>query len=121
MEREEFIICSAVWYQDGLKHESQPLNIDSGFVVTGRRHGNCFATVKAISYLACDNEVFLTALKRIENRMSQKEHIGFLTNLDRFVSRKEAWIIAKENNQIKFGLEASENGDNSILISENLW
>ena len=120
MQRDEFIICAAVWYQDGLKHESQPRNIDSGFVVTGRRHSNCFATAKAISTTSGNPEL-VSVIKRIEHRMTQKEHIGFLTSLDRFVSRKEAWIIAKENNQIKFGLEASENGDNSILISENLW
>ena len=29
--------------------------------------------------------------------------------------------IAKENNQIQFGLSASDNGEDSILISENLF
>ena len=46
---------------------------------------------------------------------------GFLTSKNRFVGRKEAWKIALANNQIKFGLEASDNGEDSILISENLY
>ena len=50
-----------------------------------------------------------------------RDHQGFITSLDRYVNRKEGWNIAVENNQIQFGLIASENGDDSILISENLY
>ena len=35
--------------------------------------------------------------------------------------QKEGWKIAKENNQIQWGLSASENGEDSQLISENLY
>ena len=34
---------------------------------------------------------------------------------------KLGFKIAKANNQIQFGLSATENGDDSILISENLY
>jgi hypothetical protein len=51
----------------------------------------------------------------------QRKHQGFITSLDRYVDRKEGWNIAKANNQIQFGLTASENEDDSILISENLY
>lgn len=50
-----------------------------------------------------------------------REKQGFMTSLNRFVDRKEAWKIAKANNQIKFGMKASENGEESELISENLY
>ena len=50
-----------------------------------------------------------------------REYQGFLTSENRFVNRMDAWVIAKNNNQIKFGLEASDNGENSELISENLY
>jgi len=53
----------------------------------------------------------------------QRKHQGFITSLDRYVDRKEGWSIAKANNQIQFGLKASENenDEESILISENLY
>ena len=53
--------------------------------------------------------------------MPQRENQGFLTSLNRYVDRKEGWKIAKENNQIQWGLSASENGEDSQLISENLY
>jgi hypothetical protein len=33
----EYIICSAIWFRDGKKYEMQPKNIESGFVISGRR------------------------------------------------------------------------------------
>jgi hypothetical protein len=50
-----------------------------------------------------------------------RDNQGFLTSLNRYVDRKEGWIIAKKNKQIQWGLEASENGEDSALISENLY
>ena len=32
----EFILCAAIWVNDGLKHEAQPENIETGFVICGR-------------------------------------------------------------------------------------
>lgn len=48
MEAKEFILCAAIWINDGLKHEQQPENIETGFVVCGRRHNNCYQTIKSL-------------------------------------------------------------------------
>lgn len=121
MEKREFILCAAIWYQDGLKHDAQPKNIETGFVIAGRRHHNCYATAKALAGL---DETIKLKITNIENTMSKEEyrnHQGFITSLDRYVNRREGYQIAKANNQIQFGLEASDNGEDSILISENLY
>jgi hypothetical protein len=78
----EYILCSAIYFNDGKNHIHQPKNIDEGFVVCGRRHHNCFATFKAMGS---------TKPERIE-RMDEVQ--GFLTNLDRFVDRVEGGKIA---------------------------
>jgi len=39
-----YIICAAIWFKDGNKYSHQPRNVDSGLVVCGRRHHNCFLT-----------------------------------------------------------------------------
>lgn len=115
----EFILCAAIWINDGEVHEQQPENIKTGFVICGRRHNNCYQTIKDVTGLHCNNVIgdFINSLSEDEIR----NHQGFITSLDRYVNRKEGWKIAKENNQIQFGLDASENGDESILISENLY
>lgn len=121
MEQKEYIICAAIWYKDGIKHDGQPKNIETGFVIAGRRHHNCYATAKALAGI---DEVIKLKITNIENTMSKEDyrkHQGFITSLDRYVDRKEAFQIAKANNQIVFGLDASDNGEDSILISENLY
>lgn len=85
----EYILCSAIYFNDGNEHIHQPKNIDTGFVVCGRRHHNCFATFKAMG---------LTKPERIE-RMGEVQ--GFITNTDRFVDREEASKIAFESGQTK--------------------
>jgi hypothetical protein len=112
----EFILYSAIWVNDKQKHNQQPTNIDIGFVVCGRRHHNCYQTIKD---LKGDVNSYFKTLDMTED--NYREHQGFITSLDRYVNRKEGWLIAKLNNQIRIGLTASENGDDSILISENLY
>jgi hypothetical protein len=78
------------------------------------------AAVNYNGHIVCDR--LLQALLNIDYTLTPgREHQGFLTSLNRFVNRKEAWKIAKLNNQIRFGLVASDNGDDSELISENLY
>jgi hypothetical protein len=94
----EFIICSAVHILDGVYYNSQPKNIDLGFVVSGRRHSDCYTTLSILGY-----------------NLSKDEHIhGFITNENRFVDRYEGLEIAKQANQIY-------NSDDKILISESLY
>jgi hypothetical protein len=83
--RQEYILCSAIWYQDGEPYAHQPKNIESGFVICGRRHHNIINTIGQKFYF----------------RTSENKHVqGFLTNLDRFVDRKEAAEIAYAYGQI---------------------
>jgi hypothetical protein len=90
----EFIVCSAVNYKTD--------------IICGLRHKHCYNTIKLIDPNITDDEYY-------------HYDKGFITSLNRFVSRKEAWKIALDNNQIKYGLAASDNGEESYLISENLF
>ena len=119
MEEKEFIICAAIYINDGKFHDQQPININKGFVVCGRRHNNCYQTIQSITGLGV-NETIGELIKSLNTEEIIK-HQGFVTSLDRYVDRKEGWIIAKNNNQIQYGLYASDNGEDSILISENLY
>jgi hypothetical protein len=112
----EFILCAAIWINDRKKHEQQPVNIEIGFVICVRRHNNCYQTVKD---LKGNVNTYFKSLDMSED--NYRKHQGFITSLNRYVNRKEGWNIAKANNQIQFGLTASENEDDSILISENLY
>ena len=116
MEQKEFILCAAIWINDNQVHNQQPENIEIGFVICGRRHNNCYQT---ITDLRGDVNGYFKSLNMSEG--DYREHQGFITSLDRYVNRREGFKIAKANNQIQFGLSATENGDDSILISENLY
>ena len=98
----ENIICSALHISNEKEYVHQPKNIKQGYVVCGRRHHNCFTTLFMI-----DSNVD-------KNIVTQ----GFLTNEDRFVSRKEAFQIARCSMQIK---NLGEWNQDSILFSEDLY
>lgn len=106
----EYILCSAVWYKEfpHIKNKEVPINsflpknITEGVVFCGFRHGQCIYSKYAI-----------TGLRDVE---SGKHIQGFLTNLNRFVDRQEAWNIAKEANQI-----IKVSGSVGTLYSEDLW
>jgi hypothetical protein len=91
---EERILCAAIWFNDGLKHEHQPKGIPSGYVVAGRRHHNVYITHSIISKGAIVSDKLITA-------PSMPQEQGFLTSLDRFITRQEAAELAFENGQIK--------------------
>ena len=102
----EFILCAAIHYLDGQKHKDQPENIETGLVIAGRRHSDCYTTLMS---LAGDDK------KELVDREGQ----GFITSHNRFVGRKEAFQIAKKNNQIWHKLH--DDVDENILISEDLY
>jgi hypothetical protein len=90
-----YIICAAIWFKDGNKYSHQPRNIDSGIVVCGRRHHNCFLTAFELNGGKCIDGL---------NETNKKAVQGFLTSDDRFVDRKEAGVIAfkaGQNNRLK--------------------
>jgi hypothetical protein len=110
----EFIICSAIHFNDGKKYEHQPKNIELGFVVAGRRHHNCYATLSALGD-ALGLEERVRKLIDVIGRDKQ----GFITNTNRFVDRKEGMRITKAANQlINPSLHPEDEG---ILTSEDLY
>lgn len=118
-KNQEHILCAAIWINDHKKHEGQPENISEGFVICGRRHHNCYQTIKSLTGQNPNESI--GALLNSMSEEDQRNHQGFITSLDRFVNRNEGFKIAKANNQIQFGLKATDNGEDSILISENLY
>ena len=97
----EYILCSAIYVQDGNIYEHQPKNISSGYVICGRRHHNCFTSMQIFKEL---NKFDWDKKQVIQ---------GFLTNEDRFVDRIEGAKIAFECGQIK--------DEKERLISEHLY
>ena len=91
----EYILCSAVWYKElPLKKPEalrlrgySPYNTDKGIVLCGWRHANCLYQ--------------MVAIYGISNNEAGESIQGFLTNLNRFVDRKEAMEIALKSGQIK--------------------
>ena len=106
---DEYILCAANYYNDGIKHHHQPRNIEIGFVVCGRRHHNCIATFALMVGFPYDEKGI---------KLMNTEEQGFLTNKDRFVGRLEALDIARKANQLK-----PDEGINERigLYSENLY
>ena len=91
----EFILCASLKFHDN--------------IVSGHRHSDCYELIRKM----CPNIT--------DTSLPQREDQGFLTSLNRHVDRREGWKIAKENNQIKWGLNASDDNEESQLISENLY
>jgi hypothetical protein len=93
----EYILCSAIWYNDKKFYHKQPNNIKTGYIVCGYRHDRCF-----------------NMLYRLEKKVDAKLLIqGFLTSLERFVTREEGGKIAFKSGQI--------DKDNGCLLSEDLY
>lgn len=86
-----YIICAAIWFNDGKVYSHQPNNIIEGIVVCGRRHHNCFLT----AYELNGKE----KIKRLNN-LDKVTIQGFVTSDNRFVDRKEGGEIAFKAGQI---------------------
>ena len=82
MEKEkEYILCAAIWFDDGKEYRLQPKNITTGLVLCGWRHGCIFPQIGGL------------VAERQKLGIFEKEQ-GFLTNKNRFVGREEAAEIA---------------------------
>ncbi len=88
----EFILCAAINY--------------NGSIVCGHRHSTCYEILQKLTGLSDDD-------------LPQREDQGFLTSLNRFVDRKEAFKIAKGNDQIFHKM--FDDVDEGILASEDLY
>ena len=106
--QKEFILCAAINYD--------------GKIICGHRHGDCY---KTLTDLVGELE---------SDKLPSRDHQGFLTSKNRYVGREEAWVIAKANEQIVYGLKTCDRDNDkidewlglegpqkSILISENLY
>ncbi len=105
----EKIICAAVWYKEiPVKKDipvgsTNPRNCPTGLVFSGHRHGQCIYTKCAV-----------TGLRDCESGENVQ---GFLTSKNRFVTRREALIIALDQGQV---IDLSDvRGDK--LYSEDLY
>lgn len=106
--KEEYIVCSAVWVKDDTKMFSPPVNIDRGYVAYGLRHHNCFEVISRL-YGFKEGEGYPNSYKKLEKVQ------GFLTSKNRFVDRQEGLKIAKEMKQVSLPI-GHEN-----LYSEDLY
>lgn len=111
MEKQEYILCAANHYNDGLSHTHKPKNIEIGFVICGRRHHNCISIFAQMVGFPYSPEGM---------KLHQTEIQGFLTNTDRFVTRKEAYKIAFEADQI-IGPNKGYSENSIGLTSEDLY
>ena len=96
----EKVLCAAIWIDDGGNYYHQPINIPSGFVISGWRHGQILTTMNACGITSS------TARKSIQ---------GFITTKNRFLDRKEARDFVLSTGQ----LESTEWEDE--LYSEDLY
>lgn len=101
----ERIICSAIWYKEQTTAKCLPTNIDIGVVIAGHRHTHCIHTFVA-----------LTGKRSVLPECGDYVQ-GFLTDLNRFVDRIDAWKIADEAGQILDYERTSKN----YLYSEDIY
>lgn len=85
----EYILCAAIYFDDGKYYAHQPKGIQTGLVLCGWRHGCIFPQIGGL------------VKERQELGIYEKEQ-GFLTSKNRFVNRHEATLIAKKAGQITF-------------------
>lgn len=112
----ERILCAAIHVQNDFVYREQPLNIERGIVICGRRHNNCYGIAEDL----------------IEDLWSKPVINGFITSEDRFVTREEGYEIAVAAGQCKPVEDTPERranqkwlgipeGTKPILISEMLY
>ena len=100
----QHIICAAIWYNDGKERPYLPINITTGVVVSGWRHGNCIGNLLEMF----PNKDYIT-----NNKDGKTTIQGFLTSDGKFVDREEAAQIAFDAGQIV--------KETKGLSSENLY
>lgn len=95
----EYILCAAIYYDNGKKRGYSYNGKDTGLMICGLRHNDCFVVLFEITDA---------------NKLNKKNATqGFLTSRARFVDRKDAAAIAFKAKQIK--------GKINLLFSEDLY
>ena len=104
LKPKEYILCSAIWYDDKVRYEYTPINIKSGMVFSGYRHSCIYESMKS----------HYASLFTFHKRWGNMEAVeGFLTSYNRFVERTEGATIAYKAGQV--------GKDVSYLFSEDLY
>ncbi len=91
----EYIYCAATWFKDQPTAHYLPKNINHGIVIGGINHTQILYTANAL-------------LGNRQHEQGEQEQ-AFLTSCNRFVNRKEALIIAKEQGQLNKMYNGDEN------------
>ena len=100
MNKPEHILCAAVDY-----------NLT---IVCGRRHSDCYQIINNLYRMYTGKDTDPTDLP-------DRDKQGFITSTNRFVDRKTAFIIAKEQKQFCHNIHDNDDEDENILISEDLY
>jgi len=98
-KKQEYILCAAIHFNEGSTPVHLPKNIKEGIVLCGRRHHNIFTQINTF--------MESSEMKKIPQVQ------GFMTSLDRFVTREEAAKVALLSGQIESPVRK--------LISEDLY
>ena len=102
-DKEEIIICAAIWYKDLPFHIQNTVNTGRGLVVSGYRHGQIIGIVNTLAELR--------TVTFAEDGVGEFVQ-GFLTNRNRFLDRKEARELFIKNGQ---------DPERNELFSEDLY
>ena len=79
-------MCAATWFKEQPTAHFLPKNIDIGVVIGGINHTQILHIANAL-------------LGNVQYQQGKQEY-GFLTSTNRFIDRKEAYVIAKEQGQL---------------------
>lgn len=101
--KKPYIICSAIWFPHMNTPPFKPVNIAYGAVVSGRRHSDCFNSLRVLE------------MPDHKDPRTKGSVQGFLTSDNRFMNRFEAMVFAKRIGQV------SEKLEKNILFSEDLY
>lgn len=89
----EFIICAAI-------------QLENGKIFYGHRHTHCLEAI--------NGELSWTMNRQEIDKVNKTQ--GFITNENKFVDRKQAWMTAEKANQI-----IRQSGGYGTLYSEDLY
>ena len=126
----EYILCSAIHYDNGLHYKYQDVyGVKTGFVLSGYRHPNILSVLPTNPYFLKGmfedgDKESIQKYEELkvkygwqEDSLTRCETVqGFLTSTGRFVNRQEARDIA-----IKAGQVDESAGWNGDLFSEDLY
>lgn len=97
---QEFIICAAIHLDDGKHYTDPPANMETGLVICGRRHSNCYAIAEVTLY---PNWKANRDQAKIRTLLLNRKCHGFMTSKNRFVNREVGYEIAAAADQLILG------------------